>query len=343
MGARGEIELGDLLCERLTGRHYENFWVCSPLVPAAIRPHLRRVYAFCRLTDDLGDESGDLAEARLELWRRDLERCFDGPVPPLHPALLALRETIAAHRLPAAPFFDLVEANLRDQRVGEYETWAELREYCRLSAAPVGRLVLRLFGLATPTLEAPSDDVCIGLQLANFAQDVSVDRQKGRTYLLQSELRAYGMAGAVRAMCERARRLLASGRLLEARVGGRLRLQLALYRLGGEAILRAIAADGYRTDLRRPRVPGSAKVGLLAIGGLQPFGRWNHVGTGRTAGAQLPAPTRAGRAVLRGDGPAGGQELLLGLHRPPEGQAHGDLRPVRLRPAGGRRGRSPGR
>jgi phytoene/squalene synthetase len=127
--------------------------------------------------------------------------------------------------------------------------------------------------VGSPTLEALSDDVCIGLQLANFAQDVSIDRQKGRTYLLQPELQELGVVGAVRAMCARASSLLESGRLLEARVGGRLRPQLALYRLGGEAILRAIAAIGYRTDLRRPRVPMSAKIGLLATASLQSFGR----------------------------------------------------------------------
>ena len=272
-----ELEISDAYCRYLTRRHYENFWVSSLFATPEVRLHLRRIYAFCRITDDLGDENGELAQARLELWRQDLERCFAGGLPPpVHPALVALAETVSAYQLPKEPFFDLIAANLQDQRVKRYHAWEELRDYCRLSAAPVGRLVLRLCGVGSPTLEALSDDVCIGLQLANFAQDVSIDRQKGRTYLLQPELQELGVVGAVRAMCARASSLLESGRLLEARVGGRLRPQLALYRLGGEAILRAIAAIGYRTDLRQPRLPMSAKIGLLATASLQSFGRSNH-------------------------------------------------------------------
>ncbi len=273
-----ELDLGDAYCQHLTRHHYENFWVVSGFTRPEVRPHLARVYAFCRITDDLGDESGDQAAARLELWRQDLERCFDGALPPIHPALVALSATIRACRLPRQPFFDLVAANLQDQRVKQYQTWPDLRRYCQLSAAPVGRLVLRLHGIDSPALDALSDDVCIGLQLANFAQDVSIDRAKGRCYLLQPELRALGPAKAIAATCWRARRLLESGRLLEARVGGRLGLQLALYRLGGEAILRAIAAMGYRTDLRRPTVPTPVKIGLLVRAGLQAFGRASDAG-----------------------------------------------------------------
>lgn len=278
-----ELALGDSYCAILTRRHYENFWVASRLAPPELRVHLRRVYAYCRLTDDFGDESDGQAAERLALWRGDLERCFSGGVPPLHPALVALAETIRAYQLPRAPFFDLISANLQDQRVHQYATWEELHDYCRRSAAPVGRLVLRLAGVASPERDALSDDVCIGLQLANFAQDVRLDREKGRTYLLQPELAGLGVAGAVAALCRRAEHLLASGRALEASVGGRLRLQLALYRLGGEAILRAIAAIGYRTDLRRPEVTLPVKVGLLATAGRQALGRSSDAHDYRTA------------------------------------------------------------
>src|SRR5207247_1322016 len=138
------------------------------------------------------------------------------------------------------PFLDLIEANVQDQLVSTYDTWDELRQYCLLSAAPVGRVVLRVFGVRDLHAEKRSDDVCIGLQLANFAQDVAVDRAKGRIYLPQADLRTHGLHGAVRATCERAERLLASGRELEEMVPRRLRIQLALYRLGGIAILAAI-------------------------------------------------------------------------------------------------------
>src|SRR5207247_2007173 len=126
------------------------------------------------------------------------------------------------------PFLDLIEANLQDQHISTYEDWAALRGYCLLSAAPVGRMVLQLFGIAGTRAVALSDDVCIGLQLANFAQDVRVDAQRGRTYLLQCDMRDGGEVAAVQAMCERARDLLRSGRELETLVPLRLRGQLAL-------------------------------------------------------------------------------------------------------------------
>ena len=264
-----ELAAADAYCRRLLAGHYENFWVSSPLVPADRRPHLARLYAFCRITDDLGDESGGSAEARLRLWQEDLERCFDTCTPPLNPVLLALAETIAGFALPAQPFRDLVMANLQDQRVKQYERWEQLLAYCRLSAAPVGRLVLRLFDLAEPRLDALSDDVCIGLQLANHAQDVAVDRMKGRSYLLRPEVEALGVEGALRSLCERAAELLRSGRELESEVPRRLGLQLALYRLGGEAILERVRRAGYRTDLRRPTLSNSVKLALLPRAWLQ--------------------------------------------------------------------------
>jgi squalene synthase HpnC len=279
-GHATEVELGDVYCGHLTRRHYENFWVASWLVSPAARRHLRRIYAFCRITDDLGDESGALAEERLGLWQQDVERCFEGVLPPSHPALAALADSVRVCQLPKAPFLDLIAANVQDQHVPRYETWDELHQYCLLSAAPVGRLVLRVFGLSSSELAALSDDVCIGLQLANFAQDVAVDREKGRAYVLQADVRRLGSAGAVRALCDRASDLLRSGRSLEARVSGGLRLQLALYRLGGEAILRSIAAMDYRTDVR-PRLSTGKKLALVYSAGQQYLERHNHVGSHR--------------------------------------------------------------
>lgn len=261
--------LADAYCRRLLRGHYENFWVSSPMVAADKRQHLARIYAYCRVTDDLGDESGASAESRLAAWQDDLERCFHGQTAPLHPVLVALADTIRAFHLPRQPFFDLVAANLQDQQVNSYGTWEQLLGYCRLSAAPVGRLVLRLYGITNPALDALSDDVCIGLQLANHAQDVSVDRGKGRTYLVRPDVDALGVEGAVRSMCDRAATLLESGHALEAEVPGRLRLQLSLYRLGGETVLRAIRRAGYRTDVRRPSVSNLVKAGLLPRAGLQ--------------------------------------------------------------------------
>ena len=257
-----EVESADAYCRLLTRRHYENFIVASGLLRGRPRLDLQRIYAFCRTTDDLGDESGPAGASRLERWRSCVGEFFSG-TRPVHPVLIALHETVQRCGIPAQPFLDLIEANAQDQTVTSYETWPDLRAYCLLSAAPVGRMVLRVFDMWSLPAELLSDDVCIGLQLANHAQDVRRDKAKGRTYLLQSDLRSAGTVGAVRSLCERARELLSSGRQLEAMAPGALRFQLALYRLGGLAILNAIERIGYRTDASRPRVSKAAHV-LLA-------------------------------------------------------------------------------
>ena len=261
------LEAADAYCRGLV-RHYENFTVASRLSPRSLRRDLTRVYAFCRYTDDLGDESGDRAVAmrRLRRWRDETSESFDHDER-THPVLVALTDTVRRFRLEPQPFVDLIDANLQDQCVDTYEDWPALRAYCTLSAAPVGRIVLRLFDIRDPAAVPLSDDVCIGLQLANFAQDVSVDRRLGRTYLLQSDIRHRGIDLATRSMCERARALLESGVALEAMAPPRLRVQLALYRLGGIAILDAIAAAGYRTATHRPTVDRLARV-RLATGAL---------------------------------------------------------------------------
>ena len=261
---RRELRAADAYCRAMLA-HYENFTVASRLSPRHLRRDLARVYAFCRTTDDLGDESGDAAVAtiRLERWRSELLDMLAG-APPAHPVLIALAETVRHHALPAQPLLDLIGANLQDQRVQTYEDWPALLAYCALSAAPVGRVVLRLNSIDGTRAVQLSDDVCIGLQLANFAQDVTRDAARGRTYLLQADLRAHGDAGAVRAMCDRAQALLESGHELESMVAPRLRVQLALYRLGGQAILDAVAATGYRTHQTRPAVGRGARARIAA-------------------------------------------------------------------------------
>jgi squalene synthase HpnC len=258
------LEAADAYCRGLV-RHYENFTVASRLSPRSLRRDLTRVYAFCRYTDDLGDESGDRAVAmrRLRRWRDETRESFEHDER-AHPVLLALTDTVHRRRLEEQPFVDLIDANIQDQRIGSYENWPALRQYCMLSAAPVGRIVLRLFDIRHEAAVPLSDDVCIGLQLANFAQDVSVDKRLGRTYLLQSDIRNRGIDLATRSMCERARALLESGVALEAMAPPRLRVQLALYRLGGMAILDAIAAAGYRTISTRPVIDRVARVRIVA-------------------------------------------------------------------------------
>lgn len=258
-----ELEAADAYCRLLARKHYENFLIVSGLPPKSrLRRDLMRVYAYCRTTDDFGDESGGAALERLERWRGQVQALFKGELP-VHPVLFALRDTIGVHNLQAAPFADLIEANVRDQHTARYETWPALREYCTYSAAPVGRMVLGVFGISNDHTMRLSDDVCIGLQLANFAQDVTWDTAKGRSYLVQEEVRRDGLTGAVRAHCERARALLASGVELERIAPRALRRQLSLYRLGGLAIVGAVERAAYRSDERRPRVPARQKLALL--------------------------------------------------------------------------------
>ncbi|MBV8300301.1 MAG: squalene synthase HpnC [Candidatus Dormibacteraeota bacterium] len=253
----------DLYCRRLL-RHYENFTVASKLAPRHVRRHLTRIYAFCRTTDDLGDETGDREQALqlLTAWRERVSATFD-EITQRDPVLRALSATVRECSLDRTPFLDLIDANLQDQSVSSYADWAALHGYCVRSAAPVGRMVLRVFGVDDERALSLSDDVCIGLQLANFVQDVSVDASRGRVYLLQEDVRRLGEVGATRAMAQRARTLLQSGRELEGMVGGRLRLQLALYRCGGEAILDAVAACGHDTRRRRPVVTSTARLRVL--------------------------------------------------------------------------------
>ncbi|MBV8490372.1 MAG: squalene/phytoene synthase family protein, partial [Candidatus Eremiobacteraeota bacterium] len=158
-----------------------------------------------------------------------------------------------------------------DQRLTHYRTWDELNAYCALSAAPVGRMVLRVFGVTDPAAEPLSDDVCVGLQLANHAQDVRRDAAIGRRYLVESDIAAAGATGAVKLMVERARTLLASGTKLEGMVPLALRLQLSLYRLGGNAICDAIERTGYQTEKVRPAISASGKVSILVRAALEAF------------------------------------------------------------------------
>ncbi len=269
-----DLEAADAYCRVLARRHYENFVVASRFVRRSVRRDLVRIYAFCRTTDDLGDESPskDAALSRLQRWRDETVAVFDGTAP-VHPVLVALSETIEHHALPAQPFLDLIAANVMDQHVSSYAAWPDLEAYCRLSAAPVGRMVLCVFGIDDLAAIRLSDDVCIGLQLANHAQDVKRDAEIGRSYLPESEISERGVAGAVRSLVGRARQLLASGYELEATVRAPLRAQLALYRLGGLAICDAIEEIGFRTDRERPHLSRATKLALVTRALLPPARR----------------------------------------------------------------------
>lgn len=275
-------------CRRLAETHYENFHVASRFLPKALRPHFHAIYAYCRVSDDLGDEVGDSAQALalLDLWARELDACYEGRA--RHPVFVALGETIRARSIPKEPFADLLAAFRQDQRVARYPTMRDLLGYCRFSANPVGRLVLYACGEADEERFRLSDATCTALQLANFWQDVRRDYAKGRIYLPQEDMARHGVGEEtiasgkatpqfrelLRSEVEFARRLFEEGLPLAGRVRRDLAVDLELFSRGGLEILRAIERLDYDVLSSRPSLSKSAKLRLalhVAGGKALPF------------------------------------------------------------------------
>jgi squalene synthase HpnC len=252
----------------------ENFPVASLLFPRAYRPHLRAIYGFARLVDLLGDELEADRLAALDELEAQLDACYSGE--PSWEVMRQLQPTIRTCSLPREPFLRLIEANRMDQRVAEYASWPDLKHYCVHSADPVGRLVLGVLGRAgEPELVALSDDVCTGLQLVNFLQDVPRDLELGRVYLPADDRARFGVveldrpSPELRALLEfeasRARGLLASGEELGRRLGGgRVGRAVALFARGGLAALQALERADWDIFNGRPR-PSRARLALAAI------------------------------------------------------------------------------
>jgi squalene synthase HpnC len=251
----------------------ENFPVASLLFPRAVRPHLRAVYGFARLVDILGDEYEGDRPAILDELERELDACYEGE--PSWAVMRVLQRTIRACSLPREPFLRLIEANRMDQRISQYATWAELKHYCVHSADPVGRLVLGVLGRGDePELVALSDDVCTGLQLVNFLQDVPRDLALGRIYLPGEDRACFGVTRLdepspqlkvlLRHEATRARTLLGSGEELGRRLGGRVGRAVAIFGRGGLAALEALERADWDIFDGRPR-PSRARLALAAI------------------------------------------------------------------------------
>ena len=248
----------------------ENFPVALFVLPDDIRRHLRAVYGFARLVDDVGDEVAGDRGALLDAVAADLDRAFSG-ADPRHPLMATLAGSIYELGLPREPFERLIEANRQDQRVSRYETYGDLERYCELSANPVGRLVLYVFGRPSLQRVAWSDSVCTGLQLAEHWQDVGEDYRRGRVYLPREDLRRFGVdeevlgtrhaSPAFRQLMafevDRARRLLDAGVPLAASLRGRERLAIAGYVGGGRAALDAVERSGFEV-LGEPPKAGNA-------------------------------------------------------------------------------------
>ncbi len=262
----------------LATRHYENFHVVTFLLPKRLHQDFYNVYAFCRWADDLGDEIGDPAESLrlLSWWRTELEAMYQGRVK--HPVFVALKDTAHKYALPMQLFSDLITAFEQDQRVTRYANWDELFGYCRYSANPVGRLVLRLCGYADEERDRMSDATCTALQLANFWQDVTVDWEKDRVYLPLDLLARHGYSveelgarkfnpafqAAMREAVEVARQLFLEGLPLAKTVDRRLGFDLELFSRGGMRVLEKIEQQNYNVLSQRPTVSKADRLGLVA-------------------------------------------------------------------------------
>lgn len=265
-------------CRHLAETHYENFHVASWFLPEKLRPHFHSIYAYCRVSDDLGDEVGSTASALalLDLWGRELDACYEGRA--RHPVFVALAETIRACSIPKEPFADLLIAFRQDQTVSRYANMDEVLGYCHYSANPVGRLVLYACDEASEEKFALSDATCSALQLANFWQDVRVDWKKDRVYLPQDDMQRFGVndntiangvataefRALLRHEVDYARSLFEKGLPLIGLVNRDLAIDLDLFSRGGLEILRAIERRDYDVLSARPAISKSSKLALGA-------------------------------------------------------------------------------
>ena len=264
-------------CERLAKSHYENFSVATWFLPRRLRQHFYNVYAYCRISDDLGDEVGDPQQSLelLDQWEAELNACYAGS--PKHPVFVALAETVKQFAIPRHEFSDLLVAFRQDQTVTRFETFDDILAYCHYSANPVGHLVLYLCGYSDAERQQLSDNTCTALQLANFWQDVSVDYGKGRIYLPLEDLRRFGVTGEdiaqrratpqfvalMKFEVERARDWFARGLPLVKMVNRELAIDLELFSRGGQEILNAIERQGFNVLRQRPEISKSRKLTLV--------------------------------------------------------------------------------
>ncbi|HEV7675762.1 MAG TPA: squalene synthase HpnC [Candidatus Angelobacter sp.] len=271
------LEEARAYCEHLAKTHYENFSVATWFLPRRLRQHFYNVYAYCRISDDLGDEVGDPQQS-LELlnqWEAELDACYAGS--PKHPVFVALAETVKECGIPKHEFSDLLIAFRQDQTVTRFEKFEDVLAYCRYSANPVGHLVLYLCGYSDDERQRLSDYTCTALQLANFWQDVFVDYGKGRIYLPLEDLRRFGVTGEDIAMrratpqfmalmkfeVERAREWFVRGLPLVKMVNHELAIDLELFSRGGQEILNAIEHQSFDVLRARPEISKSRKLLLV--------------------------------------------------------------------------------
>lgn len=271
------LQEAKVYCERLARTHYENFSVATWFLPRRLRQHFYNVYAYCRISDDLGDEVGNPQQSLelLDQWEAELAACYAGS--PRHPVFVALAETVQQFGIPQHEFSDLLVAFRQDQTVTRFATFNDVLGYCRYSANPVGHLVLYLCGYGDAGRQSLSDKTCTGLQLANFWQDVVRDFEKGRIYLPTEDLCRFRVSeddiAARRATSDfiqlmkfevqRAREWFEQGLPLVKQVDKDLAIDIELFSRGGQEILNAIERQGFDVLSRRPVISKPRKLWLI--------------------------------------------------------------------------------
>jgi squalene synthase HpnC len=263
-------------CARLAHSHYENFTIASWLLPRNKRPHFYALYAFCRTTDDLGDEATGNRLHLLDQWETDLRRCFESR--PIHPTLIALQHSIQTFDIPPDPFLKLIQANRMDQSTQLYPTYQDLLYYCEHSANPVGHMVLYICGYRDKERQRLSDATCTALQLTNFWQDVRRDYDMGRIYIPLEDMEQFGYTEAMldrgeindsfrELMCfeiDRAQHLFWEGLKLVQTLKGRVKLDVALFSKGGMSVLEAIRNQDYDVLHNRPTLSNTRRFWITA-------------------------------------------------------------------------------
>jgi squalene synthase HpnC len=265
-------------CQDLANSHYENFPVASLLLPKRLRKHVAALYGFARIADDMSDEPEHAGHRRERLldWRSQLADV--GKRPARHPVFLALEGTMKELDLPKEPFDDLLSAFLQDTEKSRYQTFAEVMDYCRRSANPVGRIVLMIHGYRDAELFRYSDAICTALQLANFWQDVSVDLKKDRVYIPEEDFKSHGYSEAdlrmgvcnerfrelMKFQVTRTRALFEQGKPLPERLSWPLSLEIRMTWLGGMQILKMIHKLDFDTIRTRPALTKGDWIPLAA-------------------------------------------------------------------------------
>ena len=260
MQCKYSIDEAFVYCASITEAHYENFPVASLFLPEEKRPYIQAIYAFSRVADDFADElnlSKEERLAKLDDWEEKLKQCYEGNAE--HPIFIALRETVKKLEIPIEPLKDLLTAFKRDVTQNRYETFDDLLSYCKCSANPVGRIVLMIFNYKDEKLYELSDHICTALQLTNFLQDITIDKEKDRLYLPLEDMRKheykldYWKNGVVnnefrkliKYEVHRTREMFYKGAELPLLVAKDLQLELKLIWFGGLGILRMIERRNY--------------------------------------------------------------------------------------------------